>query len=188
MYSIGTILPATESRNVEYKTGGGNYPLKVLPSHIQKYGSAFLNSDGGTLYVGISDDGRVVGLRLTHPDRQLVSGMIINEFNHFTPPVGGDLYMINFVPCNRNDHFVIEIHVKAGVPSEIYADRENKMWIRRDGSVQGPLWPREIREIVTTKFMKELADSSKTGKTSSTRPLVALSTATPVTQHHQRMT
>ena len=37
--------------------------------------------------------GRVVGLRLTHPDRQLVSGMIINEFNHFTPPVGGDLYM-----------------------------------------------------------------------------------------------
>ena len=32
MYSIGTILPATESRNVEYKTGGGNYPLKVLPS------------------------------------------------------------------------------------------------------------------------------------------------------------
>ncbi|CAI8024074.1 hypothetical protein GBAR_LOCUS14021 [Geodia barretti] len=37
--------------------------------------------------------GRVVGLRLTHPDRQLVSGMIINEFNHFTPPVGGDLYI-----------------------------------------------------------------------------------------------
>ena len=28
------------------------------------------------------------------------------------------------------------------------------MWIRRDGSVQGPLWPREIREIVTAKFMK----------------------------------
>ena len=33
---------------------------------------------------------------------------------------------INFVPCNRQDHFVIEIHVKAGLPSEIYADREDK--------------------------------------------------------------
>ena len=32
MYNIGTVLPATESRNVEYKTGGGNYPLTVLPS------------------------------------------------------------------------------------------------------------------------------------------------------------
>ena len=29
-----------------------------------------------------------------------------------------------------------------------------QMWIRRDGSVQGPLWPREIRDIVTNKFMK----------------------------------
>ena len=29
-----------------------------------------------------------------------------------------------------------------------------QMWIRRDGSVQGPLWPREIREIVTAKYMK----------------------------------
>ena len=25
--------------------------------HIQKYGSAFLNSDGGTLCVGVSDEG-----------------------------------------------------------------------------------------------------------------------------------
>ena len=32
MYRIGTILQATESRSVEYKAGGGNYPLTVLPS------------------------------------------------------------------------------------------------------------------------------------------------------------
>jgi hypothetical protein len=46
-----------------------------------------------TDYSFLLTTGRVVGLRLTHPDRQLVSGMIINEFNHFTPPVGSDLYM-----------------------------------------------------------------------------------------------
>ena len=28
------------------------------------------------------------------------------------------------------------------------------MYIRRDGSVQGPLWPREIRDIVTSKFFE----------------------------------
>ena len=26
------------------------------------------------------------------------------------------------------------------------------MYIRRDGSVQGPLWPQEIKDIVLTKF------------------------------------
>jgi hypothetical protein len=29
-----------------------------------------------------------------------------------------------------------------------------QMYIRRDGSVQGPLWPREIRDIVTSKFFE----------------------------------
>ena len=31
------------------------------------------------------------------------------------------------MPCNRRDNFVIEVHVKPGLPSEIYADRENKV-------------------------------------------------------------
>ena len=31
------------------------------------------------------------------------------------------------------------------------------MWIKRDGSVQGPLWPEEIRDIVTAKLMKVTA-------------------------------
>ena len=34
-----------------------------------------------------------------------------------------------FVPCNRRDYFVIEVHVKAGLPSEIYADGQNKVHI-----------------------------------------------------------
>ena len=29
----------------------------IFMQHIQKYGSAFLNSDGGTLCVGVSDEG-----------------------------------------------------------------------------------------------------------------------------------
>lgn len=56
-YRIGTVLQKTESRHVEYKTGGGNYPIHVLPSHIRKYGSAYLNSSGGILCVGVTDEG-----------------------------------------------------------------------------------------------------------------------------------
>lgn len=32
-----------------------------------------------------------------------------------------------FVPCNRTNFYVIEIHVKCGQTSEIYADKENKV-------------------------------------------------------------
>ena len=50
-------MPARESRVVEYKAGGGNYTINILPTHINKYGSAFLNSSGGTLCIGVNDDG-----------------------------------------------------------------------------------------------------------------------------------
>ena len=50
-------MPARESRVVEYKAGGGNYTTNILPAHINKYGSAFLNSSGGTLCIGVNDDG-----------------------------------------------------------------------------------------------------------------------------------
>ena len=57
VYKVGSVLPKTESRYVEYKNGGGNYPTTVLPSHIRRYGSAFLNSSGGKLCIGVADNG-----------------------------------------------------------------------------------------------------------------------------------
>ena len=36
-------------------------------------------------------------------------------------------YRFEFVPCNRTNFYVIEIHVKCGQTSEIYADKENKV-------------------------------------------------------------
>lgn len=53
------MMPARESRVVEYKAGGGKYTTNILPAHINKYGSAFLNSSGGTLCIGVNDDGNV---------------------------------------------------------------------------------------------------------------------------------
>ena len=59
MYQLGAVVPARESRVVEYKAGGGSYTTNILPTHINKYGSAFLNSSGGTLCIGVNDDGNV---------------------------------------------------------------------------------------------------------------------------------
>ena len=56
-YRLGNILRKTESRHVEFKTGGGNYIRDIFPEHIRKYGSAFLNSGGGQLCVGVTDKG-----------------------------------------------------------------------------------------------------------------------------------
>lgn len=57
VYIIGTLLKQPESRNVEYKLGRGQYRRDHLPDDVGRYGSAFLNSSGGTLCIGIYDDG-----------------------------------------------------------------------------------------------------------------------------------
>jgi predicted HTH transcriptional regulator len=60
VYKIGSLLKPTESRHVEYKAGGGGYQRFHLPGDVRKYGSAFLNTSGGTLTVGVADDGMLV--------------------------------------------------------------------------------------------------------------------------------
>ena len=48
-----------ETRNKEFKEGGGNYLRNHLKKDVSKYVCAFLNSgEEGTLYVGVNDSGK----------------------------------------------------------------------------------------------------------------------------------
>lgn len=48
-----------ETRNKEFKKGGGEYIKNVMKKHVSKYVCAFLNSgEEGTLYIGVNDDGK----------------------------------------------------------------------------------------------------------------------------------
>lgn len=157
VYKIGSLLKPTESRHVEYKAGGGNYQRHHLPSDVRRYGSAFLNTSGGTLIIGVADDGIICGIRFpTYQHKQDVRELVRSEFRRFTPAVGDNLYEINFIPCNKNDTYVLEVSIRPGDPSEIYSDGEDKMYYKRDGSVEGPLWPHKIKEIVHSKYLKSL--------------------------------
>jgi len=55
-YVIGQNL-GNESRHMEFKAGQGSYMQKQLKEHVAKYICAFLNSEGGTLLVGVNDSG-----------------------------------------------------------------------------------------------------------------------------------
>ena len=57
-YINGAVLHNRENRNVEFKAAQGSYIYDILPQAVEKYGCAFANGDGGTLYLGIKDDGK----------------------------------------------------------------------------------------------------------------------------------
>ncbi len=53
-------MKETESRRMEFKTGGGHYARNRLKSDVGKYTGAFLNSEGGMLIIGVTDAGEIL--------------------------------------------------------------------------------------------------------------------------------
>lgn len=166
-YILGTTIEVTESHHHEFKTGGGNYPISILPEHVRKYGSAFLNSDGGVLMAGILDDGTVRGICCPPAMRKRITDSVHREFSEFLPKVDPSFYSVKFVPITQpqnyrerqegrhtfvNQLYVVEIIVKAGVKGELYETNRHQVFIRRESSVQGPLNPLQIKDIVIQKY------------------------------------
>jgi hypothetical protein len=66
--SVAELLRQMETSRVEFKRSArvadeSNIPEKVIISEVIKTVAAFLNSQGGTLGIGISDDGDVLGIQ-----------------------------------------------------------------------------------------------------------------------------
>ena len=74
-------IPAKETLTIEFKSD-----LKRLPDRdLMETVVGMANTQGGSLYLGVEDDGRVTGL---HPDNKNVTGLAAFIANRTSPPVG----------------------------------------------------------------------------------------------------
>ncbi len=115
--------------------------IDYIEGLIEKYVTSFLNSQGGTLYLGINDDGLALGIRL---DRKLFDEIVVafdRKLKHFTPPVRADQYHIraNYIYDKRygtylTDHYVLEIEIKRGDPADLYFNDKKDSFIRKQAS------------------------------------------------------
>lgn len=88
----------SETRNMEFKRGGGEYLSLTFKHHLRRYVCAFLNSEGGSLFVGIEDSGLVQGIRCTHRDEDRVRLLVDSILQGFRPQVFPDAYTLTFIP------------------------------------------------------------------------------------------
>ncbi|XP_019618630.1 PREDICTED: schlafen-like protein 1 [Branchiostoma belcheri] len=166
-YYHNEVLKVRESRNVEFKTAGGRYIYDILPQHVDKYGSAFLNGNGGTLYLGVLDDGTVNGIRLNYREEDHVTRTVYNTFGNFLPEVSPGMINVRFAPVYEQGRSrpvpklkVVEISVKGGPVHELFETGNHKVFIKRDGSVeeQNPL---QIRDLVISRYKMSLQKRQK---------------------------
>ncbi|NIG57859.1 schlafen-like protein 1 [Pontoporia blainvillei] len=88
----------SETRNVEFKRGGGEYLSQAFKHHLRRYVCAFLNSEGGSLLVGVEDSGLVQGIRCSHHNKDRVRLLVDSILQGFNPQVFPDAYKLTFIP------------------------------------------------------------------------------------------
>lgn len=86
--------------------------------------SAFANTDGGSLFYGVNDDGVIVGLENPQADADFISETIKARLD----PVPE----VQLIPIEHEGHFLLEVKVKAGTltPYYYYQDGTRTAYVR----------------------------------------------------------
>uniref|UniRef100_A0A8C0QPD2 Schlafen like 1 n=1 Tax=Chelonoidis abingdonii TaxID=106734 RepID=A0A8C0QPD2_CHEAB len=154
----------SETRNVEFKRGGGEYLSGTLKHHIRKYVCAFLNSEGGSLFVGVEDSGFVHGVRCGPKEEDRIRLLIDSILKGFKPQVFPDAYTLTFIPVVKAEDtgiFLKVIRLSVHLPRQqgellLYETDQGEVYLRRDGSIQGPLSGSAIQEWCRQKWTGEV--------------------------------
>ncbi|XP_008578878.1 PREDICTED: schlafen-like protein 1 [Galeopterus variegatus] len=156
----------SETRNMEFKRGSGEYLSLAFKHHVRRYVCAFLNSDGGSLLVGIEDSGLVQGIRCSHRDEDRTRLLVDSILQGFKPQVFPNAYTLTFIPVISTSTAGVSLKVirltvhtpKAQSQPQLYQTDQGEVFLRREGSIQGPLSASAIQEWCLQKWMGELDD------------------------------
>ncbi|KAM5248663.1 schlafen-like protein 1 [Ctenodactylus gundi] len=154
----------SETRNVEFKRGGGEYLNVAFKHHVRRYVCAFLNSEGGSLLVGIEDSGLVQGIHCSHRDEDRARLLVDSILQGFKPQVFPDAYTLTFLPVISTSTSSVPLKVlrltvhppKAQGEPQLFETDQGEVFLRRDGSIQGPLSVSAIQEWCRQKWTAEL--------------------------------
>ncbi|XP_013363247.1 PREDICTED: schlafen-like protein 1 isoform X1 [Chinchilla lanigera] len=154
----------SETRNMEFKRGSGEYLNLAFKHHVRRYVCAFLNSEGGSLFVGVEDSGLVQGIRCSHRDEDRARLLVDSLLQGFKPQVFPDAYTLTFIPVISTSTTSVPLKVlrltvhtpKAQSEPQLYETDQGEVFLRREGSIQGPLPVSTIQEWCRQKWTAEL--------------------------------
>lgn len=155
-FVINTYFAQDENKKTEFKASTSQrFEVQLTVHMLAKYICAFLNTQGGVLYYGITDDHVVRGLILSANQRDRLRLAIDSCCNSFSPEVDTDKVKLRFDRVINPDGsecketYVVVIRVRKGDPGQIYFTPDHKAWCRREASI------RELRSAALVAFIKK---------------------------------
>lgn len=95
----------TETTTIEFKNY--KYPFnKTLKTKIKNLFCAFLNTNGGRLYLGIDDQSKVIGIKMTAKEMDQFKISMSYMANKIVPPIDGSNITTKFIPIIDKDSII----------------------------------------------------------------------------------
>jgi Putative DNA-binding domain/Type IV secretion-system coupling protein DNA-binding domain len=155
------IIEEGENNQVEFKESlrgdnekSGGRPNKTMEYFVAKAIAAFMNSEGGTLFIGVHDKGEILGIEndytpfnkgkdgfLLYLD-QTINKFLGKEFNQFTD--------VKIMPIDGKEVCVIEV-AASKMPAYVKSKESEEFYIRAAAS-SPPMGVREATEYIKIHF------------------------------------
>lgn len=121
----------------EFKEVKGQNPAKSIQNLVDEYILAFLNSSGGSIFWGISDDRTVKSLKLNSSEKDNINKAIHQKINTIEPSIDPTKIGINFhkVLEAEND-FVLEVNVPKSNSTGLHFNSSGNTWVKVNGCKQ----------------------------------------------------
>jgi hypothetical protein len=148
-FILNDVVRLDEDRNIEFKeiSIGNKNPVSTIVNTVDEYTVAFMNSEGGSIYWGISDRPHVVlGVKLSTFSKDDVQKGIYNKIASIKPSIDPTFFKLIFhnifsKDCLVDDLYIIEFYVPKSNSRNLYFTGGNETFVRIEGVKQKLLGP-----------------------------------------------
>jgi hypothetical protein len=121
----------------EFKEIKGNNPIKSIQNLVDEYVIAFLNSSGGSIFWGITNQAFVKSVVLDTEQRDNIRKSINSKINNIEPAIDPTKITVFFHNVeDSNNSYVIEVNVPKSNSVGLYFNTSGNTWVRVNGCKQ----------------------------------------------------
>jgi len=151
-----------EDENHEFKriTFYSDKDFVYFKETLSKYICAYLNTNPGILYIGINDEGTIVGTKLSPEDLVKVEATLDDLIGSFDPHVKeknlvqSALRKVYFGNIELRDTYIIEIFVNQGRKDFVYLTHNDECYIKMNGTLRNLKLGNDLFRYIKHKLKK----------------------------------
>ncbi|MDE0089443.1 MAG: putative DNA binding domain-containing protein [Candidatus Poribacteria bacterium] len=158
-------VPFEETRFYEFKEIKGRNPANRITKDSDEYAVAFLNSEGGRIFWGVTDSDRTtVGVTLNDQKRDEVRRIVSEKLGSIDPPVSVEDWQLELHQVYNlhgeaiEDLWVVELLIPSLQKRDVVYTNSGELFVKTEGGKQ-KLLGAQVTEFIRSRFQNEAETS-----------------------------